>query len=215
MHPHPFLEERTWMEDYDNQVLQQAQDLCKVLNLVYQAKRILWIDPFFTRKKIGSDECRFGLDVVAFPGWMRKRLEPTEWRPLIASSLIFRKLLARQMPWGVWLTAFVTFWIMVIGGGILGTLFGSNARIPFLFYTLFVAVPFLANRVKQAWKKQSLKADLLSTKVVEKEAFLSVLRKIDGMGLKDVIHTEKRGLSRHFSSKPSVAERISYLSRSV
>jgi hypothetical protein len=201
------------MEDYDNQVLQQAQDLCKVLNLVYQAKRILWVDPFFTRDKIGSDECRFGLDVVAFPGWMRKRLEPTEWRPLITSSLIFRKLLAPQMPWGIWLTAFVTFWIMIIGGGVFAALFGRNAGTPFLIYTLFVVVPFVANRIKQARKKQSLKADFLSTKVVEKEVFMSVLRKIDGMGLKDVIQTENRGLSRHFSSKPSVAERMSNLSR--
>jgi hypothetical protein len=201
------------MEDYDNQVVQQAQDLCKVLNLVYQAKRILWTDPFFSRKKIGSDECRFGLDVVAFPGWMRKRLEPTEWKPLIASSFIFRKLLAPQMPWGVALTAFVTFWIMVIGGGVFAALFGSNAGTPFLICTLFVAVPFAANGITQARKKQSLKADFLSTKVVEKEVFLSVLRKIDGMGLEDVIQMENRGLSRHFSSKPSVAERISNLSR--
>jgi hypothetical protein len=28
------------------------------------------------------------------------------------------------------------------------------------------------------------------------------------MGLPDVIETEKRGFSRHFSGKPSVAERI-------
>jgi hypothetical protein len=200
------------MEDYDNQVLQQAQDLCKVLNLVYQVKRILWIDPFFTRNKIGSDECRFGLDVVALPRGMRKRLEPTEWRPLIASSLI-RKLLAPQMPWEVLLTAFVTFWIMVIGGGVFAALFGNKAGTPFLIYTLFVAVPFAANRIKQAWKKRWLKADFLSTKVVEKDVFLSVLRKIDGMGLEDVIQTENRSLSRHFSSKPSVAERISNLAR--
>jgi len=57
-----------------------------------------------------------------------------------------------------------------------------------------------------------LQADLEAAQVVGTQEFLSVLGKIEEMELKDVRETEKRGFSRHFSGKPSVAERIANLS---
>jgi Zn-dependent protease with chaperone function len=56
-----------------------------------------------------------------------------------------------------------------------------------------------------------LQADLETARIFGREEILSVLRKIYGMGLPDVIATQKLGFGSHFSGKPSVAERIANL----
>jgi len=75
---------------------------------------------------------------------------------------------------------------------------------------LFLVIdgPIFVNGFTQGEKKLKLQADLLAARAEGKEEFLSVLRKIQELGLSDVRKTERRQLSRHFSSKPSLSERI-------
>jgi len=62
-------------------------------------------------------------------------------------------------------------------------------------------------------KKRRLEADVEVAKVLGRDQFLKVLSKIEGLGLDDVVRrTEKRGIGRHFSGKPSIPERIANLS---
>ncbi len=95
----------------------------------------------------------------------------------------------------------------------MSAIFGSSAGgLPFFLYVVFVGGPFFVNRITQGAKNQRLQAELEAARIFGKEELLSTLRKIDGMGMPDVIETENRGLTRHFSSKPSLAERITNLS---
>ncbi len=201
------------MDSYDSQLIQEAQDLCKVFNLKTQITQLHWVDRV-TGSKVNSDDCRFALGLAAFPDRMKGRLEPKEWRPLIASSLIHRKILARNPPGSYLVTMLAMFVFLIVGAGILLAIFGNGAGgLPFFLYTVLVVPPILANGVTQAAKKQSLQADLEVARIFGKEELLLVLRRIDGMGIPDVISIEKRGFSRHFSGKPSVAERIANLSQ--
>jgi len=200
------------MDDYDMQLLHQVADICRALNLNMQVKRLRWLDRAIW-SKINSDDCRFAADGVLFPDRMKGRLEPKEWRPLMASSLTFHKRLVWNMPGSTIVTVFITLGLMLLGAGIMSYAFGGGgAGLPLFLYVVLVIGPFLSNRTTQLRKSQRLQADLEAAQTVGTQEFLSVLRKIGEMELKDVLETEKRGFSRHFSSKPSVTERIANLS---
>src|SRR5260370_36685798 len=199
------------MDDYDMALLHQVADICRVLNLNVQVKRLRWLDRAIW-SKINSDDCRFAAEGVLFPDRMKGRLEPKEWRPLMASSLTFHKRLVWNMPGSTIVTIFIMFGLMLLGAGIMSYAFGGGAGLPLFLYVVLVIGPFLSNRTTQLRKNQRLQADLEAAQVVGTQEFLSVLGKIEEMELKDVRETEKRGFSRHFSSKHSVAERIANLS---
>jgi hypothetical protein len=199
------------MDGYDNQLIEEGQDLCKALNLKAQIARLVWVDrvPW---SKVKSDDCHIGSGLAVFPDRMKGKLEPKEWRPLMASSLIYHGGLSRNPPGSILVALLATFVLMTVGGGVMSAIFGNMVGLPFFLYTVLVVGPFAMNRITQGIKKQRLQADLEAVKVLGKDAFLSVLRKIDGMGIPDIVETEKRGFSRHLSGKPSVAERIANLS---
>ena len=200
------------MDAYDSQIAQDVEDVSRILGLKITVKVLRWVDRV-TRSKVNSDDCRFAFGLAAFPDRMKGRLEPKEWRPLIASTLIHRKILARNPPGSILVSMLALFVLMIVGAGILLVIFGNGAGgLPFFLYMVLVGGPVLVNGVTQGAKKHRLQADLEVARIFGKEDLLSVLRKIDGMGMPDAVETENRGFSRHFSSKPSVAERITNLS---
>ena len=186
------------LEAYDSLLIEEAQDLCKTFNLTTKVRRLLWIDRALW-SKINSDECRFGADGVLSPDRMKGRLEPEEWKPIMSSSLVFQKILATRMRVRFLVAIPVLFVVTLIGAGIATLL---------LLFVLLVDVPILINAVTQLRKKRRLQADAEAARVLGRDQFLNILRKIDGFGLDDLKRTEKRGIGRHFSGKPSVPERI-------
>ncbi len=102
------------MDTYDSQIVEVAEDLCRVLGLKPQVRQLRWVDRV-TRSKVNSDDFRFALGLAAFPDRMRGKLEPKEWRPLIASTLIFRKIFARNPPGSILVTVLALFVLLVIG----------------------------------------------------------------------------------------------------
>jgi len=198
------------IDGYDSQLLKEVQDLCKFLNLKTRIRRLSWFDRV-TGSKVNSDDCRYGLDLAVFPDRMKGRLEPKEWRPLVASSLIYRKILVRRLGDRVVVMALAAFAFLTVGAAVVLAIFGSSSELPFLISALPLAGLFVVNRFTHGSKKLRLPGDLEAANVVGSEELLSVLRKIDSLGIKDVKDTERRGLSRHFSGKPSVAERIANL----
>ncbi len=194
------------LEAYDSLLIEEAQDLCKTFNLTTKVRRLLWIDRALW-SKINSDECRFGADGVLSPDRMKGRLEPEEWKPIMSSSLVFQKILATRMRVRFLVAIPVLFVVTLIGAGI-ATLLGNYESLFFLLFVLLVDVPILINAVTQLRKKRRLQADAEAARVLGRDQFLNILRKIDGFGLDDLKRTEKRGIGRHFSGKPSVPERI-------
>lgn len=200
------------MDDYDNQLLQEVQDICDALNLSARAKRLTWTNRVGT-SRVNSDDFRFGLDLAFFPKPMKGRLQAKEWKPIIASSLIFRKILFKQFPLGLLTIMLGAFLSLIPAGWIALNLFADNQTVAFFFFWSLMAGPFVVNRFTRIRRSQRFTADLETRNVASEDSLVSVLRKIDGMQIQDVRETENRGLSRYFSGKPSVAERIANLSR--
>ncbi len=137
---------------------------------------------------------------------MKGRLAPNEWRPLIASYKMFRYI-RRNVPGRVLIMIPVTF-LTLLGAGLTSRFLGADFGATFGLLLLVIDGPLYVNLLTQGRKMLKLQADLLAARAEGKEELLSVLRKIQGFGLSDVVETERRQLSRHFSSKPSLSERI-------
>ena len=128
----------------------------------------------------------------------------------MASSLVFKKILVENIRASYLIALPVLMIVTLIGAGI-STLLGNYETL-FLFFVLLVDVPILINAIARATKKRRLEADVVIARVLGRDQFLNVLSKIEGFGLDDVVkRTEKRGIGRHFSGKPSVPERIANL----
>lgn len=198
------------LEACDSLLIEEAQDLCKTFNLTTKVRRVFWVDRL-AWSKISSDECRFGADGVLCPDRMKGRLEPEEWKPIMASSLVFRKILVKDMPASYLLAIPGVLVLTLIGAGI-STFLGNYEDLFFLLFLLLVDVPILWNAIARAHRKRRLEADVVVAGVLGKDEFLNVLSKIEGFGLDDVVkRTERRGIGRHFSGKPSLPERIASL----
>ena len=83
----------------DPQILAITRELCQQLNITnYDPTFVSWQVYAYenrrnprNRKEFPPDDCLLEKYSVTLPGSMRERLEPGEWKPIIASSLIFSK----------------------------------------------------------------------------------------------------------------------------
>ena len=155
---------------YDNLLIKEAQDLCKNFNLTTKVRLVRWLDRMLW-SKINSDECRFGADRVFCPDRMKGRLEPEEWKPIMASSLVFKKILVKNMPASYLLVIPVLFVVTLIGAGI-SSFLGSYESFVFLLFVLLVDVPILINAISRAQKKRRLEADVVVARVLGKRSVL-------------------------------------------
>jgi hypothetical protein len=131
------------MDAYDSQLSQEVEDVSRVLGLNTHVKVLRWVDRV-TRSKVNSDDCRLALGLAAFPDRMKGKLEPKEWRPMIASSLIYRKILVRNVPGSILVTALVTFVILIVGAGVMSAIFGNR-------------VGFRSSSMSSSWEVRSLR----------------------------------------------------------
>src|SRR5207247_8147889 len=80
-------------EDYEEQILEIVSVLGRGLGVKVRPRRILWhgssvAAPSFMRG-LGSDQCDFDGGDVILPKVLRNRLSPIEWKPILASQLIY------------------------------------------------------------------------------------------------------------------------------
>ncbi len=149
---------------------------------------------------------------------MMGMLTTDEWKPLIASALIFsRKLkpsLRRKALSNVALPVILVGVAEVVAlqffpnQAYRGSLLAIGFTIPSLVL-LFAGM----KRYYPMVRKARLQADLEATSLVSMDSFLAVLRKIDGFGMKDVERWKKetRGFASSLADHPSIAERIENL----
>ncbi len=175
----------------------------------FDLKRVSWVWPD------QSDECRFlgrNRNVLLLPKALAGRLQPSEWRPLIAASIISAssggKLIRREALARMIIPA------TLVGLGLVAVAlsFLKQQWTPGVLEVAgATAFAFLVFMFAPAVKKNSLFVDRLAAEVVGRENFLQVLQKIDAMGLKDVERLKAGGVRRRF--KPSLTERIENLQR--
>ena len=165
----------------------------------------------FTRIAPG-DQARFVSQALMLPTDLRGRLRPEEWRPIIASSLIFRKmhwnLLLRKIALD-WPAMFVTLVSLII---------------PFYFFfairSVWLAVTslgvpitiFIVGQVAYnlSHKRLMLSADKQAAKLIGKQVFLDVFKKIDDLKLEDIEWIKGRGRMRRALTidRPGIDERM-------
>ncbi len=227
--PAPLLREQlTVMTDEpqtveDQNILGIARELCEQLRIAqFKPESLTWVTWLFTYRQkmlLPSDHCIFSGSEMTLQKMMRGRLTPEEWKPLIASSLIyeFSPDVPRKLYFGRGLRIAPAF-ILALGPIFLIRLFLPSVNVPALaaigyFFAVMFTYSTLFWDVASLRKRLRLKADKNAARLVGKELFLTVLRKVDAMGLVDVVErkAEKLGWTLQRTPYPSITQRIENL----
>jgi len=160
---------------------------------------------------IPSDWCFFLFHAIVMPARMMGKLTPEEWRPLIASSILYQKQLRRSADRRQALyIVFPTFLALLSSAIIVGILRVYWASLIVLL--LIIPLLVLGNRRSRPYlKKAMLEADTKASALTGKESFLQVLRKIDIMRQGDAEVSKADERSRRRLALPSLVERVDNL----
>ncbi len=146
---------------------------------------------------------------MILPKALMGRLEPEEWRPLIASSLIFRgKLQVKSSLLATTRMLLPAVPVMIAAILVLPAL-GEKPPLSIVLTAVVGLISSYLALAILAWsssirymKRVVMKADTLAAEHVDKERFLEVLKKIDSLGL------EEKGLRTRLYPRPTIRERI-------
>jgi hypothetical protein len=161
----------------------------------------------------GSDWCSLGRlnHSLIMPVRMIGRLTVEEWRPLIASSIMFEKKVRRRLRG----KAFLLTGVRVVVSLAIPIAVAILLQMPWiisLYLVLALPLTFLGSRsYSRNLKKARLEADIETSMVIGKDSMLSVLKKIDTMGLDDIDRVKTGRGGRRFAGLPSITERIENL----
>src|SRR2546428_14044849 len=142
-------------DDYDREIVKAGQEVCQQLSIRFKLSRVSWRkwSPFL---RVASDDCIFTGGRLVLPWWMRGRLKPSEWRPLMASSLIYNRRLVWTFPSDLGILLIGTVVLVIVGAGLFFPSFGAPGL---LLYLVILFGPFLQQQFSQINKKLRLKAD--------------------------------------------------------
>lgn len=206
----------------DLRILQIVEELRVQLDIRLAYRKISWqnrISEGRGSRLLPSDEPEIGLGRIILPQRMQERLDPDDWRPLIASSLVYQIKLS-----GAKFRHVMKRWVLgvILPLSILATLLvilfwpRSEIGIPGIILAIFIMVAISANYISAPYlKRVRLQADRVAADMVGRNTFLQVLRKIDKLGVEDLVQLERQGaLKARFTGRPTMTERIENLSSS-
>ena len=167
-----------------------------------------WIPAGRSTRSVPSDWCMFLRNSMILPARMMGKLSVEEWRPLIASSLVFDKKIKRSMRGTTFLLTGLPL-IVSLGGTITVAILLQMSWIIFLYPAFLFPLAILGGRRYNAdLKRARLEADSQTSAVVGKDPLLQVLKKIDMVGLDDIDRLKSGRGGRRLASLPSITERI-------
>lgn len=196
------------MESVDREVLSEAVDLCKKVGLSkrYDPQTISW------SANVPWDACHFTPGVrrrtdLALPLSLRGKLDSSQWRPLLAYSMI--QLRSRRsstlVPFFIYTITLVAF---IFTYAIVSLLLGPVPILALGIIPVFVLSSALSLRHA---KKTFLRFLREAANVEGRETMLSVLEKIDSLNLPEVERGKGRGPLSRLWPIPSITDRIEYL----
>lgn len=200
-----------------DKILEIARGLCLLLDIpVIYLKSLAWTDSTRYLKGGGrivpSDQC-----LILPPGdlilakRMRGRLTPDEWRPIIASALIYEKKLAPRLRGKALANIVLPLIASYVALGV-GFALSKSLWVGLLFLSIPIATLLPGfKRFTPYQKRARLQADLQTTKLVDRDFFLEVLTKIYSSGMKDVEKREEQAARGRISEIPSISERLDNL----
>ncbi|TMI20720.1 hypothetical protein E6H31_08350 [Candidatus Bathyarchaeota archaeon] len=199
----------------DARLLEVASGLGQQLDLpglnLRDIRWMEWIPVGRSTRSVPSDWCMFLRHSMVLPARMMGKLTVEEWRPVIASSLVFEKKIRRSMRGTAFLLTRVPL-IVSLGGTITAAILLQMSWIIFLYPVLLFPLAILGGRRYDAdLKRARLEADSRTSSVIGKDPLLQVMKKIDLMGLDDVDRLKSGRGGRRLASLPSITERIDNL----
>ncbi len=203
----------------DEAILSIAVELCKELQVQNAPVYLDWVawrdkgGPGFSLAFMAADTILWGQSWLTLPKRMKGMLSPEEWRPLLASSLIYNHQLRRKLvssevkKAGIpSLLIGIPFYLYVGLPGIQRA-FASNSLSQMGLWSVFffapvVLVGLLGSKVEKGLR---LRADRQAADLVGNESFVSSLRKMKGM--------QFRELERWRPDIPKLSQRLSNLTK--
>ncbi len=172
-----------------------------------------WIPAGRSTRSVPSDWCTFLRHSMIMPARMMGKLTVEDWRPIIASSLVFEKKVKRSMRGTTFLLTGLPL-IVSLGGTITAAILLQMSWIIFLYPALLFPLAIIGGRrYNSDLKKARLEADAQTSAVIGKDPLLQVLKKIDTMGLDDIDRLKSGRGGRRLANLPSITERIENLQR--
>jgi Zn-dependent protease with chaperone function len=148
---------------------------------------------------------------MVMPARMMGKLSVEEWRPLIASSLVFEKKIKRTLRGRAFLLTGLPV-MLALGGTIGAAIVLRISWVVFLYPVILLPLAILGGRSYNSdLKKARLEADKQAAALIGKNSLQDVLKKIDLMGLSDVDKLKSGRGGRRLASLPSITERIENL----
>jgi hypothetical protein len=142
---------------------------------------------------------------------MMGKLSVEEWRPLIASSILFEKKVKRRLRGRAFLLTGLPL-IVGLAIPIAVAILLQMSWIIFLYVVLVFPLAYLGgSRYSRDLKKARLEADREASVVMGKDSFVDVLKKVDMMGLDDIDRLKTGRGGRRLAGLPSITERIENL----
>jgi hypothetical protein len=170
-----------------------------------------WIPAGRSTRSVPSDWCMFLRHSMVMPARMMGKLTVEEWRPIIASSLVFEKKVKRSMRGTTFLLTGMPL-IVALGATIGVAILLQMSWIIILYPALLFPLAIVGGRrYNSDLKKARLEADTQTSTVIGKDQLLQVLKKIDMMGLDDIDRLKTGRGGRRMASLPSITERIEHL----
>jgi len=199
-------------EDYERQILEIVSGLGRDIGVKVHPKRILWLGrtvpaPSFMTG-IGSDQCDFDGGDVILPKPLKDKLSPVEWKPLLASQLIYerRSSLTILARWLAAMLLLIFMWIPAVGLLIAGYGdYGLALALLLLIPITILGTWFFSHELRSV----RLNADNKAASIAGPREFLSVLTKVDSFQIKDIEKRKKGGFRINVQSHfPAIDARI-------
>jgi len=194
------------MHPEDQQLLEIARDLCRKLGYYnLNPNTISWKEKMGIRR-LSADHFMILRGDIQLSSRAMGQLTPEEWRPMIASGLIYYKTLTRNSLVGM-LTTMFPIALLVPAVLLVSFKYLEGSILTYPIVLALIVLTFLAGtRFLMYPKRLWFKADVEAARILGKESLVESLRKIDQL---DPNRTGKRGSL----ARPSPSERVENLTR--
>jgi hypothetical protein len=203
------------MSLHDSSLLDAVRGLAAQLNVPDPAlDEVSWRNMVRTGRYprvIPSDQCEFWPKELILPARMQDAISVDEWRPIIASELVYRRLYSkvRRKRTPLLLGPLIALVVVAV---VLIYITESRFWVGLFFVYFVMIIPVLRGNTRLFYQCR-LEADRTAAEIVGREAFLEVLRKIDSMKLPDIEKSKNPGFDnrRAVNPSPNITDRIANL----
>ena len=204
------------MLSQDSSILEAVRELAARLDVADPGlEEVSWRDVAGASSKayhiVPSDRAEFQPHTLILPARMKDALSVDEWRPILASTLAYRKLYSRIMRKRTPLLL-IPLIVLIVLGVVLSLFIGTQLPAALMFVYFIVIIPVLRGNTRLLYQGY-LQADRTAASIVGREVFLAVLRKIDSLNLPDIEKSKKPGFDsrKAVNPVPNILDRISNL----